>query len=62
MEKEGAKPRLFGSLTNKNRFEECKRLDFLEKRSFSLEKNLIEGIKEALEKRNWLKLNGLAKE
>ena len=39
-----------------------KHLDFVEERSFSLEKNLVEGSKEALEKRNWLKFNGLAKE
>jgi hypothetical protein len=52
MEREGARPRLFSSITNMNRFEDCKHLDFVEERSFSLVENPIKGIKEALEKRN----------
>jgi len=62
MVREGARFKIFTSTSSRNKFEDCKHLDFIKERSFSLEEHLIEGIKEAHEKRNWLKRNGLEKE
>lgn len=53
---------IFKGATQKKRFEKFKHLDFVEERAFSLEKNPIPDIKEELERRNWIKLNGFASE
>jgi len=53
---------LFRRAHHKKRFEKFKHLDFMEERAFSLERNQITGIREELERRNWIKLNGLSSE